>query len=185
MPQATPEKGDSSPKVKSSLDEWTTRIFAYLGGLLAIFKVWELLIGRPKIIGEVEQAIFGTISDRNTGELIGANLMLQLYLVARINPTTIKGWGLTVEIDGKKRQADHILIEDSLVLNDSKGQKIPVDWKISRLPDIAWNKVLEHEKPIRGWIRFRLRGIHGDSLKGNAKLIITMTDAMGRKHWIK
>lgn len=177
----------NTPSSKSPFDEWSTRLFAWLGGIVAILRVFEWLFQRPRLVGEVEQIITGTMSDRTTGE-IAANVMLELYLVnTRTAPTTVRGWKARATPAGSRKSHDGVLttIPDTFQLLQGDGSSIPIDWAKVRLYDLAWQNALGRERPMRGWLRFTFKGLHGDVLRKECRFHITLIDARKRKHVIK
>lgn len=169
-----------------AIGDWIVFIFALLGGATGILRISEWLFSRPKIIGEIEQSAIGTARRGTDNTLVGAHLMLQVYIVnARLKPTTIKGWHLKARVKGKGNRAETWAIPDNFVLREDDGTIINIDWPSARLYDKAATNLLEYEKGIRGWLRFVVPGLTGDDLREGANLVITLTDAIGRKHRIK
>ncbi len=169
-----------------AVGEWIIRIFALLGGATGIFQIVEWFFSRPKIIGEVEQSIIATARQGDDNALVGAHLMLQLYVVnARVRPTTVRGWHLDAIVRRKRHNAEIWAIPDNFVLRHDNGNVINIDWASTRLYDKAAANLLEYGKGTRGWLRFVIRGLTGDDLRVGAKLTITIIDAVGKKHRIK
>jgi hypothetical protein len=165
---------------------WIIRIFITLGGFAGVTKILEWLFSGPKIIGEIEQTVFATVSEN--GSVIGAHIMLQVYLVnKRIRPTTVRGWRLTVEIESKHYATEIWSIPENFVLSDKDGKPYPIDFAKSRLYDIAGMNLLEYGKGIRGWLRFVIRdaSVSGPDLKSGATLKLVVIDALGRTHAIR
>jgi hypothetical protein len=169
-----------------AVGDWIIRIFALLGGATGIIRIGEWLLSRPKIIGEIEQSIIGTLHQGSDNALVGANLMLQLYVVnTRLRPTTVRGWHLDATVKGKRHTGETWAIPDNFVLREDNGNVINIDWASARLYDKAATNLLEYGKGTRGWLRFVIRGLTGDDLRVGGKLRITITDAVGKKHRIK
>ena len=166
--------------------EWILWFFALLGGGAGIIRILEWRFSKPKIVGEVEQSVIGTARRNNDNSLVGAHVMLQVYLVnTRIKPTTIKGWRLQAKINSKWCPAQIWAIPDNFTLDDDSGNRINIDWANSRLYDKAATDVLEYGKGVRGWLRFLVPGVDGDHLRDGVELQLDITDSINRKHRIK
>jgi hypothetical protein len=162
---------------------WLVRIFIGLGGIAGMSKIIEWLTRGPKIIGEVENRIFGD-ERKADGTLVGANLLLQLYLVnKRISPVTVRGFAVSLKPpNGKWTSGSMYSIPN--------GFKFPVpavptiDFASARLYDKVGTDVLEYGKGIRGWLRIVFPGIENEVLR-KSDIKIEVRDAFNNVHIIK
>lgn len=81
---------------------WIVRVFIGLGGLAGINKIYEWLLRGPKIVGEIQSTIIGSLVRTSDNAEVGGHVLALIYLVnKRINPATIKNFELSAKIDGR------------------------------------------------------------------------------------
>ena len=141
-------------------------------------KIIEWLLKGPKIIGEIEQNVL-VDSVRPDGTPI-THLFLQMYLVnKRVDPTTIKTFRISANINGTWTKGTNVHIEDGFKLPG-----VPVDFPKARLYEIVGVNLMEYGKGVHGWMRVEFVGIRPADIK-RARLLIELRDAFNRKHTIR
>ncbi len=165
----------------SSLTRLVTFIFAWVGGIGAMYSLYRELTDRPKIVGSIEQLVLGEAYGSDGG-FVGTQVMIQVIAVnKRLHPTSGIGFSLKFKTTKGAFDAKHIIIPDSLTL---KG--IPsVNWESNKFYEKAWERAFELEKPVRGWLRFIFMGLKMKDFKEGDKFILEIEDSLNRKYKIK
>jgi hypothetical protein len=152
------------------------------GGVAGVTKILDLFFNRPKIIGEIETYVIGSMYD-GAHRLVGAHCMLLIYAVnTRVRPTTIRGFEVTAKTaDGQELEGKLYTIPDKFTLSED-AKPYPIDFSKARASDVFSSNLLEYSKGLRGWVRVMFPDIEGDKLQHGASVRTTLIDALGKKH---
>lgn len=156
--------------------EYVIKALAVFGGVYSLIQLIDRLMRKPKISGNVDQYIDGTIVHPEHGRRIF--LLLQMFVVNKsLHPTTIRSWNLHVKIGGQWVQGLPAAINRNFNIPDLPLQ---IDFYSARLYDHCAQHYLEYAKGVHGWLYFHFLDpdMTLEQFKG-AQIKLVVTDALG------